>query len=405
MGELRCRSCGGGDLRTFVDLGTTPLANSYLRPEELAQEQRYPLHARVCAQCLLVQVPQVVPRDVIFHNYAYLSSMSTSWVRHAAEYVDIAIERLGLQPDDLVVEVASNDGYLLRHFVERRHRVLGVEPAANVAARAEAVGVPTLVEFFGRDVAAELRRSEGPPQLIVANNVVAHVPDLNDFLAGIAELCADDGVATFEFPHLLNLVQGVQFDTIYHEHFSYFSLLSFERALARHGLVAWRVEQLPTHGGSLRVWASTDGARPVDETVTGVREAERSAGLDALTGYDGFAASVRSCVDGFLEFLHHVAPSSIAAYGAAAKGNTFLNTCGVTSDDIPVVVDKSPEKQGRLLPGSHIPVKPPSAVLDAKPGYLLILPWNIRTEIVDQMAAVRTWGGRFVIAVPALDVT
>ena len=402
MTGLACRLCRSVELRSFVDLGETPLANAYLRPQDVASERRYPLHARLCEECLLVQLPELVGPDEIFSDYAYLSSMSPSWVAHARRYSDEVSQRLSLGRDDLVVEIASNDGYLLQHLTGKT-RVLGIEPAANVAAAAERVGVPTLVAFFGEEVAHDVVRTHGAPRCVVANNVVAHVPDLNGFLAGIRVLLADGGVASFEFPHLLNLIANVQFDTIYHEHFSYFSLLSFERALQRNGLAAFDLEEVSTHGGSLRVWVAQPG-RQEQPRLAVVRQAEVDAGLDRLSTYEVFAARVDACTAGFRSFLAEHADSTIVGYGAAAKGNTFLNTCGVTESDIAYVVDRSPEKQGRLLPGTHLPIRDPGAVFETKPDFLLILPWNLRDEIIEQMQAIRGWGGRFVTAVPQIVV-
>ena len=405
----RCRSCDAGLSRTFVDLGHTPLANSYLSAADLERpEPTYPLHARVCDGCLLVQLDAVVAAEEIFSDYAYFSSYSSSWLAHAARYVDDVTDWLGLGTDSFVVEIASNDGYLLRNFVERGIAVLGVEPAANVAAIAEAAGVPTDVRFFGLDTATDIVASRGRADLVVANNVLAHVPDLQDFVAGLAALVAPTGVVSIEFPHLLELMNGVQFDTIYHEHFSYFSLLAVERVLADHGLGVFDVHQLPTHGGSLRILAAPRAAaRPEGEGLLGVRTIEAAAGLDRLETYDGWFDKVARCRTLLRQFLAGArrAGHTVVAYGAAAKGNTLLNFCGVGTDDIAYVVDRSPHKQGRFLPGSRLPILSPDAVAETKPAYLLILPWNIRDEVVSQMSCVRDWGGRFVVAVPTVQVS
>ncbi|MFC7334990.1 class I SAM-dependent methyltransferase [Rhodocista pekingensis] len=405
---LSCRACGAPLRHSFVDLGKTPLANSYLDPDRAGRpEPVYDLHARVCDACFLVQVEDVVPAEAIFTDYAYFSSYSESWVEHARRYALGMIERFGLDGRSQVVEVASNDGYLLRHFVAAGIPVLGIEPAANVAAVARAQGVPTETVFFGRETAGALRDRGLTADLIAANNVLAHVPDINGFVAGIATLLKPAGVWTVEFPHLLNLIEQVQFDTIYHEHFSYLSLLAVESILERNGLRAFDVEELPTHGGSLRVFVGhrggPHGSRP---GLDAVRAREARAGLDRLETYAGFGERVRKVRDDLLDFLARARREgrSVAAYGAAAKGNTLLNYCGIGTDDIRFVVDRSPHKQGRLLPGSHIPILPPEAVERERPDYLLILPWNLREEIAGAMAGIRGWGGRFVVAIPHLEV-
>jgi SAM-dependent methyltransferase len=405
--SLRCRSCEAPLRHSFADLGSTPLANSYLEPEQLDGPERfYPLHAYVCATCFLVQLPAVAAPEEIFADYAYFSSYSTSWVEHARRYVDDAVERFRLGPESRVVEVASNDGYLLRHLVERGIPVVGIEPAANVAEAARAVGVPTLVRFFGRTTAEEVR-ADGAADLLVANNVLAHVPDLNDFVAGIAVLLAPSGAATLEFPHLLRLIEETEFDTIYHEHFSYFSLLSVERVFAAHGLELFDVEELTTHGGSLRIYARHSGASDgrsarVDE----LRERELAAGLGDLEVYSRFEERVRAAKRDLLDFLIDARREgkSVVAYGAAAKGNTLLNYCGIRSDFVDYVVDRSPHKQGRYLPGTRLPIHAPERVTETRPDYLLILPWNLKDEIVEQMAHVREFGCRFVTPIPTVEI-
>lgn len=407
--RLACRFCDSGLTHSFVDLGATPLANAYLKESDLtAAEPRYPLHARVCGECFLVQVESVVPPEQIFGDYAYFSSYAASWVDHARRFAEASIERFGLAAHSRVVEVASNDGYLLRHFVAKEIPVLGIEPAANVAAVAEQAGVPTEVRFFGQETARDLLARNLAADLLVGNNVLAHVPDLNDFVAGLALLLKPDGVLSMEFPHLLRLIEEVQFDTIYHEHFSYFSFLAVERIFTCYGLSVFDVERLPTHGGSLRVFARHgDGApRPVSATVSMLRLEERTAGLDRLQAYRGFADRVAAVKTGLLDFLRGAKADgkTVVAYGAAAKGNTLLNTCGVDRELIDYVVDRNPHKQGHYLPGSRLPIYPPERIFETKPDYVLILPWNLRAEIVKSMDRIRDWGGCFVVPIPKVEV-
>ena len=410
MSDPACRLCRAPLTTTFVDLGSTPLANAYLRPDDVAagrEEPRYPLHVLVCDRCLLVQLEAVVSPEALFEDYAYFSSYSDSWVEHGRRFAASAVADLGLGPDSLVVEVASNDGYLLQHFVAAGVPVLGIEPAANVAAVAVERGIPTEPAFFGRQTATDLVRRGRRADLIVANNVLAHVPDLDDFVAGFALVLEPGGILSIEFPHLLNLMEQVQFDTIYHEHFSYFSLLTAEEALAGHGLAVIDVEELPTHGGSLRVWAAhAEAGRAVSPTVAEVRAQEAAAGLDTLDGYRGFGPRVEECRRGALDFLRQARDDDKAtvAYGAAAKGNTLLNYCGVTTADIAYVADRSREKQGRLLPGSHLPVVAPERIFETRPDYVVILPWNLHQEISAQLAGIAEWGGRFVTFVPEVRV-
>ena len=403
-----CRSCGAPLTETFVDLGATPLANSYLDPAAAdLMEPYYPLHARVCGSCLLVQLPAVQTAEAIFSDYAYFSSYADSWVEHARRYVAAIVPALGLGHGSLVVEIASNDGYLLRHLVEAGVGVLGVEPAANVAAAAIAAGIDTEVSFFGHAYAADLVQRRGHADLIVANNVLAHVPDLNDFIAGIAVLLQPGGRVTVEAPHLLHLIRHRQFDTIYHEHFCYLSLLSTAAAVARHGLQVVDVEELSTHGGSLRYHLAhaaagiTPGPR-----VAAVLADERAAGMDVLDGYRGFAEACADVKTGLLEFLLDArrAGRTVAAYGAPAKGNTLLSYCGVGPELVAYTVDRSPAKQGRLLPGSRIPVHPPERLRSHRPDDILILPWNLRDEIAAQLTDLVELGSRLVIAVPELEV-
>ena len=406
MTASSCRFCGAALTRTFVDLGATPLANAYRDPGDTGEELRYPLHVRVCDSCLLVQVDAAVPAEAIFSDYAYFSSYAHSWVEHAQRYAVAAKERLHLGADSLVIEVASNDGYLLRHFVEMGVPVLGIEPAANVAAVAERAGVPTRIAFFGRALGEALAAEGKRADLTAANNVLAHVPDLNDFVGGFAAVLKAPGVATFEFPHLLRLIEGVQFDTIYHEHFSYFSLHTVERVFAAQGLRVFDVEELPTHGGSLRLWVCHAGAsRDEAPSLAKIRADEHAAGIDRIGGYAGFAGRVATVRDGLRAFLARAraAGERVAAYGAAAKGNTLLNVCNVDASDIMWVADANPHKQGHLLPGSRIPVVSPERLRQDRPDWVLILPWNLKHEIATDHAYVHDWGGRFIVAVPAVE--
>lgn len=404
-----CRFCGTPLTADLVDLGATPLANSYPTREDVAagRERRFPLHARVCPSCFLVQVDDSVPPDAIFSDYAYFSSYSDSWVEHARRYAQAMIRRFGLGPQSLVVEVASNDGYLLQHFRAANVPVLGVEPAANVAEVARGKGIETEVAFFGEATARRLLGQGRGADLMAANNVLAHVPDIRDFVTGFKVLLKPDGVVTFEFPHVLNLIEQVQFDTIYHEHFSYLSLVAVDKVLAACGLAAFDVDELPTHGGSLRLFAGHQGAaRTASAALEDVRRRERAARLDSLDGYAGYAARVEAVKRSFAAFLDRARREGkrVAAYGAAAKGNTFLNVCGVTPNDVVAVFDRSAAKQGRLTPGTHIPILAPSEVAQVRPDYVVILPWNLADEIRAQLAGIQDWGGRCVVAVPETRV-
>jgi SAM-dependent methyltransferase len=408
-GGLACRCCGATLRETFADLGMTPLANSYIAPAQASQmEPFYPLHALVCSDCRLVQLAEFESPSAIFSEYRYFSSVSDAWLRHAEGYAERMIERLGLTAETPVVEVASNDGYLLQYFARRGIPVLGVDPAANIARAAIARGIPTEVAFFGAETAQRLRHAHPAPALMAANNVLAHVPDLHDFVEGFRILLAPGGVATFEFPHLLRLMEHNEFDTIYHEHFSYLSLLVAERIFARHGLVVFDVEELPTHGGSLRLFVrhAADATKPVTAAVEALRVLERTAGLDGPEAYRGFAAGVVETKCALLEFLVQArrAGQRVVGYGAPAKGNTLLNYCGIGPELMPFTVDRSPHKQGLLLPGTRIPIRPPEAIAAEKPDYVLILPWNLKDEIAAQMAGIRAWGGRFVVPIPTVQV-
>jgi SAM-dependent methyltransferase len=403
-----CRLCGAQLTHTFVDLGMSPPCESYLTAGELDQgETFYPLHVRVCAECLLVQLPSYIPAEEIFGHYAYFSSYSDSWVRHAERFVEQAVERLELGEGSFIVEVASNDGYLLQHAVARGIRALGIEPAANVAEAAEARGVPTEVAFLGEETGAKIAAEHGRADLVVANNVFAHVPDIVDFSKGLRELLADGGTLSIEIPHLLRLIEGREYDTIYHEHFSYVSLLTTQRVLATAGLTVVDVEELPTHGGSLRTWSvPSESAGAPDPAVAAVLAAEARAGLDTLEGHAGFARSVAKVRNDLLEFLIGCSREGkrVVAYGAPGKGNTLLNHCGIRSDLVEFSVDRNPFKHGRFLPGTHIPIHPVEALAEARPDYVLVMPWNLRREISAQLEYVREWGGRLVVALPELEV-
>jgi len=404
-----CRFCGGTLRRTFVDLGMSPLCESYVPADRVAaMEPFYPLHAKVCESCLLVQLEAFVTAADIFSEYAYFSSYSDSWVAHAATYVEMATERFGLDQSSLVVELASNDGYLLQHVLKRGIPALGIEPAANVAAVASEQGIETVVEFFGRGLASRLAADGRTADLVVANNVMAHVPDLNDFVGGISILLAPEGVVTIEVPHLLRLVESNQFDTIYHEHFSYFSLLTARKVLAAHNLELFDVDELKSHGGSLRLYAqrADTGRQLVSPRVQELAERERRLGFDTLEGHLAFAPRVHETKWRLLEFLIALRREGkrIAGYGAPGKGNTLLNFCGIRGDLLDYTVDRNPYKQGMFLPGTHIPIKHPDFLEQNRPDYILILPWNLKDEIVDQLAYARQWGAQFVVPIPEVTV-
>jgi SAM-dependent methyltransferase len=404
----RCRFCGAPLVHTFANLGMSPIANNYPTVEQLnSMEPFFPLHALACDRCFLVQLQEFETPEAIFSDYSYFSSYSTSWLEHARRYAEAATEQYGLGPDSQVVEIASNDGYLLQYFVERGVPVLGVEPAANVAEVARDRGVPTEVEFFGKEVAqrlAEKRRAD----LLIGNNVLAHVPDLNDFVGGMKELLAPRGVIAMEFPHLERLIEERQFDTIYHEHFSYFSLLTARRVFAAHDLSIFDVEELPTHGGSLRIHAchAGDSSREVSDAVPALVAREERAGLTDIATYVGFGQAVQQEKREILESLIGLKNEgkTIVGYGAPAKGNTLLNFCGIGTDFIEYTADRSPHKQGRFLPGSHIPIRAPEEIERTRPDVVFILPWNLREEITEQLRFVSDWGGRFLVRAPALEL-
>jgi SAM-dependent methyltransferase len=406
--DRTCRFCATQLRQTVVDLGVQPPANYYLRPADLGRaEPFYPLHAFVCESCLLVQIEEVQSPEQLFSDYYYFSSYSDSWLKHAEQYVEAMVARFGFDKTSHVVEVASNDGYLLQYFVQRGVPVLGIEPAANVAKVAEAKGIPSLVKFFGVETARGLAAEGKQADLLLGNNVLAHVPDLNDFVAGLKIALKPEGVLTMEFPHLLNLMRLNQFDTIYHEHFSYLSLLAVKKIFAHHGIRLFDVEELPTHGGSLRIYGChTDSARPTGERVAALEAREIAAGLAKMETYAGYAEQVKRTKRELLKFLVAVkdAGKSVVAYGAPAKGNTLLNYCGVRSDFLDYTVDSSPHKQGHHLPGTHLAIHAPEKIFETRPDYVLILPWNIKDEIMEKMAGIRAWGGHFVVPIPTVTV-
>jgi hypothetical protein len=403
-----CRLCDAELTETFVDLGMSPLCESYLAADQLdAAERFYPLHVRICRECLLVQLPAYVPGEEIFSDYAYFSSYSDSWVAHARRYATEMTERLGLGSDSLVTEVASNDGYLLQHFVAGGVPVLGVEPAANVAEAARARGIPTEVQFLSAETGEQIARRHGRADLVAGNNVYAHVPDIRSFTAGLAALVKPSGLVTLEFPHLLRLIERRQYDTIYHEHYQYLSLLTASRALATADLVVVDVDELASHGGSLRVHARhAESAGEPSASVKAVLDAEAAAGLHTVEGHRGFAEAVFGIKRDLVTFLlaARADGKSVVGYGAPGKGNTLLNHCGVRSDLLAYTVDRSPHKQGRFLPGTHIPIHHPDRIAAGRPDYVLVLPWNLRAEITEQLGYVADWGGRLVFPIPTLEV-
>ena len=404
-----CRFCDAELHQSFCDLGMSPLSNSYLSAELLQQmEPFYPLHAYVCSACFLVQLPEVESPQNIFSDYAYFSSYSDSWLSHAKEYTDEMIKRFKFDSSSQVIEIASNDGYLLQYFKEKSIPVLGVEPAANVAEAACSKGIPTRIQFFGTETAHEILSEGLQADLLLGNNVIAHVPDLNDFVAGLKIVLKPNGVITMEFPHVLRLIKGNQFDTIYHEHFSYFSFITIERVFKKHGLALFDVEELPTHGGSLRIYGchSEHQKNAISANVLKLKSLETEAGLMSLSTYDSFAEQVRKTKRELLNFLISVKREgkNVVGYGAPAKGNTLLNYCGIRQDFLDYTVDRSPHKQGLYLPGTHIPIFTPEKLSETKPDYVLILPWNIKEEIMAQVGYIREWGGKFVVPIPELEV-
>jgi len=402
----KCRFCSEQLTDFFCDLGKTPPSNAYLTNRK-QKESIFPLQAYVCPRCFLVQLGQFQTPDDIFGQYLYFSSFSKTWVDHAKKYVDQIVERQDLGINSLVVEIASNDGYLLQHFCQKKIPCLGIEPAKNVALVAQARGIPTRIEFFGLQMARRLKKETKDADLIIGNNVLAHVPNINDFVAGLNVLLAPKGIITLEFPHLMRLMEGNQFDTIYHEHFSYFSLLCVEKIFAHHGLELFDVEQLSTHGGSLRVYLQhVNGEKQKHKRVIDLHDQEISFGLNDLQTYRSFSHQVQQLKNDILLFFQSLKNENktIAGYGAPAKGNTLLNYCGVTSKQLPFTVDISPHKQKHFLPGSHIPIYSPEKIFQDRPDYLLILPWNLKDEIMIQMKDIRKWGGQFVTFIPKITV-
>ncbi len=410
MSSITCRFCNSSLEDTFVDLGMTPVSNENVKAEDINKAEKfYPLHAYVCTNCHLVQLGESEQPENLFHgDYAYFSSYSDSWLQHASDYVDMMVERFDLGPASHVVELASNDGYLLQYFQRQGIPVLGVEPSENVAREAEQKGIPTVVKFFGVDTARELEQSSTKADLIIGNNVLAHVPAVNDFVGGIKHLLKPGGLVTMEFPHIMRLMERNQFDTIYHEHFSYLSVLAVQRIFAHHGLQLFDIEELGTHGGSLRIFAhhAEDETRRTESRVEELLDRERKSGLDSLGAYQAFQEKVKRTKRELLSFLIEAKQQDkrIAGYGAPAKGNTLLNYCGIRTDFLDYTVDRSPHKQGRLLPETRIPIESPDRIFETKPDYLLILPWNIKDEIMTQMADIRDWGGQFVIPIPSVKV-
>jgi len=405
----QCRFCGHRLNQVFVDLGMSPLCQTHISPEQLnAMERFYPLRVYVCDACLLVQLEEFVAPADIFSEYAYFSSFSDSWVEHARRYTEQMRERFLLDGSRQVMEIASNDGYLLQHFVAAGVPVLGIEPAENVARAAIEKGVRTISCFFGRESAERIKAQFGSPDLLLGNNVLAHVPDINDFVAGMQLLLKSDGVITMEFPHLMRLIELNQFDTIYHEHFSYLSFTTVVRIFATHGLTLFDVEELPTHGGSLRIYArhEADSGKPVGRRVAELLATESGKGYGRVETYATFDQRVRATKRALLAFLLDAKQRGkrIVGYGAPGKGNTLLNYCGIRTDFLDFTVDRNPYKQGKYTPGTHIPILPPERLMEARPDYVLILPWNLKDEITQSFAGIRAWGGRFVVPIPTVQV-
>ena len=408
MSYPSCRLCSAELRHTFVDLGMSPPCESYLTASQIdAGETFYPLHVRVCENCLLVQLPAYISPEDVFSDYAYFSSYSDSWVAHARRFVDTAATSLGLGTDSFVIEVASNDGYLLQHSIARGIRSLGIEPAANIAEVARDKGIDTEVMFLGEQTGRDVAARHGKADLVVANNVFAHVPDIVDFSKGLRAVVADTGRVSIEIPHLLRLIEGNEYDTIYHEHYSYLTLLTAKRVLATADLNVVDIEELPTHGGSMRIWsAPTAAGVEVAPSVARVLAEEAAAGLDTVQGHDGFAGQVATARNDFVEFLINCQRSGkrVAGYGAPGKGNTLLNHCGIRSDLIEFTVDRNPHKHGLFLPGTHIPIHPVERLAEERPDYVVIMPWNLREEITQQLSYIGDWGGRFAVSLPRLEV-
>ncbi len=405
----KCRFCGSELEHTFVDLGMSPLCESYLSKDELNRmEPFYPLHLYVCENCFLVQIQEYVKPAEIFSEYAYFSSYSQTWLNHAKKYCEMMIERFKFDKNSFVVELASNDGYLLQYFVEKNIPVLGIEPAANIAKVAEEKNVKTVVDFFSEELAKDIVRKFEKADLIIGNNVLAQVPDLNDFIKGVKILLSQNGVFTFEFPHLMQLVKQRQFDTIYHEHFSYFSFYTIDKIFSYHGLKIFDVERLSTHGGSLRIYGchSENSSNPVKKNVDNLKKEEIQAGITKLSYYTNFQKDIFELKREILDFFIKAKKNNkkICGYGAPGKGNTLLNFCGIRTDFLDFTVDKNPYKQGKFLPGTHIPIYSPDKISEQKPDYIFILPWNLKNEIIDQLSYAKKWGAKFVIPIPGIKI-
>lgn len=406
---FNCRFCQTPLSHTFVDLGMSPVANDYLKEDQFKDEKFYPLHTYVCENCFLVQLPNVVAREKIFNDkYAYFSSYSDSWLKHAKDYVSMMMKNFKFNKDSLVVELASNDGYLLQYFKDAKIPVLGIEPSANVAEEAMKKGIPSIVKFFGVQTAKELVMENKYADLIIGNNVFAHVPDVNDFVGGMKILLKPDGIITIEFPHLMNLINHNEFDTIYHEHYSYYSFITAEKIFAKHGITLFDVQEVSTHGGSLRIYGrhTENSALKVNERVNLLREKEINAGYTDLSFYSQFQKKVLITKENFINFIKNAKSEgkTIVGYGAPAKGNTLLNYCNLSIDSITYTVDRSIHKQNHFLPGTHIPIYTPDKIKETKPDYVLILPWNLKNEISEQMSYIREWGGKFVVGIPEIQI-
>ncbi len=409
MDTFRCRFCNSKLNQVFLDMGESPLANSFLKKNDLeAQERYFPLKTYVCQQCFLVQLPEHEKPENIFETYAYFSSYSESWLKHVKDFVSMITNRFELNKNSFIIEIGSNDGYLLQYFKSQNIPILGIEPARNVAESALKKGIPTLTKFFGTKLANELNSEGKQADLIIGNNVLAHVPKLNDFIEGLKIILKPNGVITMEFPHLLRLIEENQFDTIYHEHYSYFSLYTIQKIFDYHNLTIFDVEEIPTHGGSLRIYSCHSGYNDltVSKHVDVLLEKETRFGLSSISGYEDFSEKVKYTKRKLVEFLISAKRSGkkVACYGAPAKGNTLLNYCDINTDLISFTVDRSPHKQGLYLPGTHIPIESPDKIRKTKPDYLLILPWNLKNEIMEQMKFVGEWGGKFVVPIPKLKI-
>ena len=408
LNNYQCRFCNSQLNNLFLDLGETPSANSFLKQEDLSSEKLYPLRVFICSKCFLVQIPEIITPNELFSDYAYFSSFSDTWLEHAKDYVDMMIERFHLNHSSQIIEIASNDGYLLKYFVQKGIPVLGIEPASNVAETAIKNGVPTLKKFFNTNTANKIKEKDGLADILLGNNVLAHVPDINDFIVGMKILLKPNGIITMEFPHLLQLIENTQFDTIYHEHFSYFSFITIQEIFISKGLEIFDVEEISTHGGSLRIFVkhSDNKLLEIKESVESLVKKEKEYGLDNMLTYLDFSKKIENVKNKINNFLETVKSEgkSVICYGAPAKGNTLLNFCSISSNQIEYTVDRNPHKQGLFLPGSHIPIKSVTTIQETKPDYIIILPWNIKDEIMDQMKDIRTWGGKFVIPIPEVKI-